>query len=820
MNPAPHDHPLLAGLNPAQRDAAMATDGPVLLLAGAGSGKTRALTHRIAYLIGGKEVPPAHILAVTFTNKAANEMKKRTLELMVGKERASALLEHVRGVSLNRTDMPVVGTFHAVCVQILRKYIHLMGFENRFAIYDDTDSQVLMKMIMQEHGISQDKLNPKAVLAHIAGAKNALLPPEEFAKQAHSYFSEQTAKLYAIYQKRLAQNQALDFEDILMKPVELFDREPQVLAELQERFRYISVDEYQDTNHAQYVFIRRLAEKYRNVCVVGDDWQSIYSWRGATMRNILDFGKDYPEAKIIKLEQNYRSTAVILDASHAVIEKNKSRTEKKLWTEQKGGEKIRAWMARDERDEGELIAREIQKILLSHETPDYRDFAILYRTNAQSRVLEESMMRYGIPYRVVGGVKFYARKEIKDLIAYLRLVVNPADTVSLLRIINTPPRKIGSRTLEQLTDLSRSRGNESLFSVMAAIEAMGSDHGLNEGKLLTLNRFVAFIRKMQKINDAYPASGVVKHLIAESGYKKFLLDGSPEGEARFENVRELISVAGKYDSLEPGISLATFLEEVSLISDLDQIEEEDNAVVMMTLHSAKGLEFRNVFIAGLEEGVFPHSRSLMEPNELEEERRLMYVGLTRAMERAYLLYAERRLLYGEVKHNSPSQFLRDLPEALVESNCADLDRFEDWNEAAGGISGDEGGGILGKFLKSKRGGFGAGGRGGGMGGAGEAGGMGGAWQRVPMENRDGFYADTDYSNLHGVDEPVTGGASEGGPSLAPLVDYTAGDRVRHRTFGEGVVAQVQGGVLTIAFQDPCVGVKKLAANVAPLEKLD
>jgi DNA helicase-2/ATP-dependent DNA helicase PcrA len=779
----PKNHPLLAGLNGAQQEAALVTNGPLLLLAGAGSGKTRTLTHRIAYLIGEKKVSPHNILAVTFTNKAAMEMKKRTLELMMGKQRASALLENMRGSTFHRTDIPVIGTFHSVCVQILRKYIHLMGYENRFAIYDDTDSKVLVKMIMKEYGISSEKMNPKAVLSHIGGAKNALLTPAQYERQAHSYFSEQVAKIYSIYQKRLAQNQALDFEDILMKVVELFEKEPHVLTELQERFQYISVDEYQDTNHAQYIIIKRLAEKNRNLCVVGDDWQSIYSWRGATMRNILDFEKDYPEAAIIKLEQNYRSTSVILDASHAVIEKNKSRTDKKLWTDQEGGEKIRVWITRDERAEGEKITREIQSLLLSHETPDYRDFAVLYRTNAQSRVIEESMMRAGIPYRVIGGVKFYARKEIKDLLAYLRLIVNPADSVSLMRIINTPPRKIGAKTLEQLQDLSRSRGHQSILSVISDIESMGSESGLNDGKKITLAKFASLITKMQKINTEFPASGVIKHLIAESSYKEFLLDGSPEGEARFENVQELVSVASKYDKLEPGISLATFLEEVALISDLDKIEEQDNAVVMMTLHSAKGLEFPNVFICGLEEGIFPHSRSLLEPNELEEERRLMYVGLTRAKERVYLLCAERRLLYGEMKQNSPSQFLDDIPEDLVESNRVDLSHLSD------GM--DNEGGILGKFLSKTEYGWSRG------------------MKRVPVESNEGFYADQDYSDFDGVDELP-----------ADLIEYAAGDRVRHRTFGEGVVAVVQGGVLTIAFKDPNVGVKKLAVSVAPLEKIE
>ncbi|MBT5016239.1 UvrD-helicase domain-containing protein, partial [Candidatus Peregrinibacteria bacterium] len=563
--------------------------------------------------------------------------------------------------------------------------------------------------------------------------------------------------------------------------------EPQILDELQERFKYISVDEYQDTNHAQYVFIKKLAEKYRNLCVVGDDWQSIYSWRGATMRNILDFEKDYKEAKVIKLEQNYRSTAVILDASDAIIRKNKSRTDKKLWTAQKGGEKIRIWEAMDERDEGSMITKEVQRLLLEHEKPDYRDFAVLYRTNAQSRVIEESMMRYGIPYRIVGGVKFYKRKEIKDVLSYMRLIENPADTVSLLRIINTPPRKIGSRTLEVLHDLSRARGDEPLYSIIRDLEAI-AENRFPETKVKTLKRFFDLILKLQKVNKEYPASGVIKHFLEESGYKEFLLDGSSEGETRFENVQELISVASKYDKLEPGISLSTFLEEVALISDLDKIDDRDNALTLMTLHSAKGLEFRNVFICGMEEGVFPHSRSMFDPNELEEERRLMYVGLTRAMERAYLLYAERRLLYGDMKQNAPSQFLRDLPDELLETNYDDDSIL---SEAA-----QEVGGILGKYMTRK--------------GDKRYGGM----KRVPVEKATGFYADQE-PIYDGVDELPDDGLSGPGDTI----EYSPGDRVHHHTFGEGVVASVQGGVITVAFKDAKHGVKKLAASVAPLKKI-
>ena len=772
--------PLLEGLNPDQQEAVLATEGPVLLIAGAGSGKTRTLTHRIAYLIAEKGVAPYNILAVTFTNKAAGEMKKRVLNLMYGQEKAEAILESTKGhgAGFYRTDLPVMGTFHSVCVQILRKYLHLLGIENQFAIYDETDCEILIKTIMKELGIPPEKTAPKAVLSHISGAKNVLLTPEQYRHQSHSYFSEKVAELYPIYQKRLAQNHALDFDDILMKTVELFQKQPAVLAELQERFRYICVDEYQDTNHAQYILIRELAAKYRNLCVVGDDWQSIYSWRGATMQNLLDFKKDYADVKTIKLEQNYRSTSVILDASHAIIKKNRQRTDKTLWTKRTAGEKIKIFEARDEKHEGELLVREMERVLRSHESPSYRDFAFLYRTNAQSRILEETLMRHGIPYHVVGGVKFYARKEIKDVLSYLRLIQNPADNVSLLRIINTPPRKIGSTTLEKLNELSHSRNDMPLFSVMKEIEALlGDESVLSDVKISTLKSFIGLFGKLQKINRQYSASGVIKHLIEESKYKEFLLDGTPEGEARFENVQELVSVASKYDALEPGISLATFLEEVALITDLDQMDDRANSVTLMTLHSAKGLEFPYVFLCGLEEGIFPHSRSLFEPQQLEEERRLMYVGLTRAMERVYLSYAENRLLYGTVKSNAPSQFLEDIPEELIEREGSTLKKVL-----------KQGDGILSLY------------RSGGL-------------KRVPRENEFGFYPDAEPGP---GDEPLSQDDEGFGLEESSL---DAGDRVQHKMFGEGLVVGLKGGIATIAFKNRAIGVKKLALSVAPLKKL-
>ncbi len=708
---------ILDGLNEMQTTAATAANGPLLIIAGAGSGKTRTLTHRIAYLIREKKINPWNILAVTFTNKAANAMKERILAL------------------LGEADLPTVGTFHSICVRILRKEIHLLNYENSFVIYDTNDQVVLMKQIMRAHFVDEKQVNPKAVLNYISQAKNQLIGPDEYQNYSGNYFTEKVAELYKDYQKELRKNNALDFDDIIMKTVELFQKSPDILDHYRERYRYISVDEYQDTNHAQYTLIKMLAEKYRNICVIGDPDQSIYSWRGANMQNILDFEKDYPDALVIKLEQNYRSTKTILDAAHSVIEKNRRRKEKRLWTDREGGDMLKVWTARDERDEANMVAREIHRQIQQHESPAYTDFAVLYRTNAQSRVLEESFMRFGIPYKVVGNVNFYQRKEIKDIIAYLRLVHNADDNVSLLRIINVPPRKIGAKTLETLQAYS-AHYDISMFRAMERVNEISDI----SSKATAIENFVKMIRRFQNLNQEFAAAGLIKHLIVESGYRDFLLaDKTPDGEARLQNIQELISVADKYEALEPGISLSTFLEEIALITDLDKLNDRDNAVTLMTLHAAKGLEFPVVFLIGLEEGIFPHSRSLFEPQELEEERRLMYVGLTRAQDALFLLNAERRMLYGEFKSNAPSQFLKDIPEELYLDEKIIVD-FEH--------------------------------------------------RPIPVE-------------IDTFDD----------------VEFSDGDRVLHKKFGEGIIMNVNGGILTIAFKDTRVGVKKLAKTIAPLQKL-
>lgn len=729
---------IIKGLNDKQKEAVLATDGPVLVVAGAGSGKTRALTHRIAYLIKEKGVSPWNIMAVTFTNKAAGEMRERVMRL----------LEKGTDTPKNSPELPTIGTFHSLCVRILRKHIHLLDYENQFTIYDASDQLVLMKHVFADLHMNEKELNPRAVLAQISNAKNRLMGPGEYASIADSYFAEKVARLYGPYQERLKKSNSLDFDDLLMKTIELFRTHPEVLDEYQEKFKYIHVDEYQDTNHAQYMLTNMLAAKYRNVCVIGDHDQAIYSWRGANIQNILDFEKDYPEAKVITMEQNYRSTQAILDAAQAVIVKNKKRKEKRLWTEQSGGDKVTLWVAENERHEAEMVIFAIKELLKSYEVPDYRDFVVLYRTNAQSRALEEVFLRYGMPYRIIGGIRFYERKEIKDLVAYLRVIANPSDEVSLLRIINVPHRSIGPKTIEYIQTFAHIK-DITLFNAMLRAEEVTE---IPESKRELVTKFAHMIRKMQKQNLETPASGMIKFVFDSSGYKKSLDDGSVEGEARIENMNELISVATKYDKLEAGLSLNIFLEEIALIADVDSMEEKDNSVTLMTLHSVKGLEFPYVFICGLEDGLLPHSRAMLSPEELEEERRLFYVGCTRAMEKLFLLHTKNRMLYGESHEVIPSQFILDIPEELMITNTVRKNALG--QRIQGGLS-----------MKS------------------------GDIGKTPI------------------------------PEEKPMQEYSDGDRVSHRTFGEGIVVSVTGGIITVAFKDPKVGIKKLAISIAPLEKI-
>lgn len=720
---------LLEGLNSPQKEAVLTTEGPLLIIAGAGSGKTKALTHRIAYLMEEKGITADRILAVTFTNKAANEMKARLASLLPYTPHSSITM----------------GTFHSICVRILRREVHQMGYENNFTIYDTSDTVALMKQIFKDRHIDEKQFNPKAVLGAISNAKNELTPPERYRALSSNNFHELVAEIYPLYQKELRKSQAMDFDDLLMKTVELFMQFPDILAKYQERFQYISVDEYQDTNNAQYKMISMLAQKYKNLCVIGDDWQSIYSWRGANMQNILNFEKDYPNVKVIKLEQNYRSTQTIVKAANAVIRQNEERTDKELWTEKTSEEKIHLFEARDERHEVEKCIQKIQE-KLRERGGGYKDFAFLYRTNAQSRVLEEGMMRHGIPYKIVGGVKFYERKEVKDMLAYARLTLNPQDNVSFMRVLNVPARKIGPKTVEYLQTEARIHG-VSLFDTLMRIE----EHPhITPAAKAALIAFRNLLQSLRQANQEFSSSGVLKHVVRLSKYDKFLLDGTLEGEERFRNVEELISVASKYDGLEAGISLATFLEEAALVSDIDTLDDTDNAVTLMTLHASKGLEFPVVFMVGMEEGIFPSSRTMLDPKALEEERRLMYVGMTRAMESLTLSFAKSRMLYGEFHYFPSSRFIEEIPMEFIEED--------------------------GQVKKAK-------------------------------SMIDSAFSDEPTYASFVEDETLTS------------IPLQPGDKIRHAAWGIGKVMDVQGDMLTVMFQNPLYGKKKLAANIAPIEKV-
>jgi DNA helicase-2/ATP-dependent DNA helicase PcrA len=636
---------ILEKLNPSQKEAVETTQGPVLIIAGAGSGKTRALTHRVAYLILEKNIRPENILAVTFTNKAAEEMKARVLALL--RETHSFL--------------PHIGTFHSICARILRKEIDKIGYLKNFSILDQSDQLALLKNICKELSLNPEQFRPQAAAEVISKAKNELIGAEDFARQTLGHYEETLARVYSFYQKKLQAQSALDFDDLIMLTVKIFQTFPLVLEKYQNLFQYIMIDEYQDTNHAQYLLAKILAQKHRQLCVVGDDWQGIYSWRGANIQNILDFEKDYPEAKVIKLEQNYRSTQNILDAAYGVISKNIRRKDKKIWTEKKGGPLISSYEADDEKDEADFIASTIKK-KVKQEGAGLNDFVVLYRTNAQSRVIEDSLLRFSLPYRIIGGVKFYQRKEIKDAIAYLRLIKNFNDEISLARIIDESTRGLGEITLEKWLNFSQSHK----LDPIAAGEKIDASSGLNPSKILEIKKFCDFIIFAQEKSREEKLSRLLEFIITQSGYEKSLLDGTAEGLARQENLRELLTVAQKYDSPVGEAGLDLFLEEIALSSETDNIGRDAEAIHLMTLHSAKGLEFRFVFIAGLEEGLFPHSRSFLSAEEVEEERRLMYVGITRAQEKVYLLFTRERNIFGSAQANPPSRFLDDIPEHLID----------------------------------------------------------------------------------------------------------------------------------------------------------
>lgn len=628
---------LLAGLNPEQQRAVTTTEGPLLIQAGAGSGKTKTLTHRIAYLIATNRATPFNVLAVTFTNKAAKEMRERI---------ASLLNEDAD----NRSFMPYMGTFHSICVRLLRIDGEHIGVPKNFVIFDESDRVSAVKQASRQLMIDEKSFPPKSIGNLISSAKNDLVDPVEYAQLADSPTQATAAKIFPLYQKALKDAGALDFDDLISKTVHLLQAKPEVRKKWQQQFKYVMIDEYQDTNTAQYKLVKLLVGDSKNIAVVGDDWQSIYSWRGADFQNILNFEKDYPNTTVIKLEQNYRSTKAILSAAHAVITKNELRSDKKLWTEESAGLPVQVLQVQNQNAEGDAVIRRIETMVKAGRRA-YRDYAVLYRTNAQSRAIEEMFVRYGVPYKIVGGVRFYDRKEIKDIIAYLRFIFQPDDAISFERIVNVPARGIGPKSLEAFRAWANQAG-----SIIKGLETVADCPALTPKARAGLSELADIVVTYRALMSDTAVSGVIDSLLRRLDYNAYLDDGTLQGESRQENVRELISVAKAYQD----VGLEGFLEEVSLISDLDAADTSTNSVTLMTLHAAKGLEFPAVFIVGLEESVLPHSRALYDQREMEEERRLMYVGMTRAREELYLLYATSRVLYGGVQYNAPSRFLSEI----------------------------------------------------------------------------------------------------------------------------------------------------------------
>jgi DNA helicase-2/ATP-dependent DNA helicase PcrA len=644
---------ILADLNPAQRAAVEAINGPVLILAGPGSGKTRVITHRVAYLIRVVGVNPRRILAVTFTNKAAREMESRLGQLVSGS---------VRDLTL--------GTFHAICARILRQEGRAIGIDPKYTIYDDDDQISLLKRSLQELDLDPKQYAPRAIQSAITAAKSQLITPEEYLRHGRSYFEEVVQRVYERYQKLLAASSALDFDDLLVQTVLLFRQHPDVLARYQSRYLHIQVDEFQDTNLVQYELIKQLAGKYRNICVVGDPDQSIYSWRAADLRNILNFEKDYPDAKVVLLEQNYRSTKMILETASHVISANKQRKPKELWTENEPGQPACVIETYTGEEEAQYVVNEVDRLVRSGEAR-FGDCAVMYRTNAQSRLLEEAFIRYGMPYKLVAGTRFYERREVKDIIAYLRLIQNPYDTVSLLRIINVPQRGIGQRSLDELTRWAQSQGVPEYRALQLLAEAgkNGAELPFSARTVKVLAGFAAMVADLIEKGRELNLLELFDKVVEGSGYKQYLV-GLVDGEDRWENILELRGVAQDYKDMGPGEGLAAFLEGVALVSDVDSLEEKVDSVTLITLHQAKGLEFPVVFIVGMEEGILPHFKSIDDPAQLEEERRLCYVGITRAKRRVYLVHAFRRQLMGTSNVNRPSRFLDDIPAHLIKSSSA------------------------------------------------------------------------------------------------------------------------------------------------------
>ena len=743
-------------LNPQQKEAAVHKDGPLLILAGAGSGKTSTMTHRIAYLIKEEGVAPYNILAVTFTNKAAKEMRDRVEDLI--------------GSGINMWIL----TFHSACLRILRKHAESIGYNKDFIVYDPTDQKVVIKNCLKEQNVDEKKFSPQYVLSIISDCKEKGVSPSKYAEiNGVDFKSKIIIDLYAAYEGVLKKNNAMDFDDLILRTVQLFEKNDDILAYYQDKFKYIMVDEYQDTNFMQYRFIKLMAEAHNNICVVGDDDQCIYQWRGADIKNILDFEKDFRNTKVIKLEQNYRSHANILDAAHSVIEKNKGRKSKKLWTDKEKGEKLKYYRADNEKEEARYIAAEIDR--LHSKELKYSDFAILYRTNAQSRTFEEALSSLEVPYRVLGGTRYYDRKEIKDIMAYMRLVQNTADDLSLARVINEPKRGIGDKTLEKLKTLASVR-NESMFDALTDDEIV---EGLPSKAVESIREMIATLQQYSQEKENLKVSDIYDGLLVRTGYLKNLeQQNTVEAEGRIENLLEFKSVIYDYEKENPQLSLAEFMEKVALMAEIDNHDAGENAVVLMTLHSAKGLEFPVVFMPGMEDGLFPGWRAYDKPDGIEEERRLCYVGMTRAMQRLYLTSAELRTLYGKTDYTRESQFLKELDKSLV-----DGDAIYEKKNSAGSYDG-------------------------------AASGRNPGWsQGGGNDGYSGSEIFRPFEQLKYIKQSQS--ASSGGKSSGP--DIQNGDKVSHSKFGEGLVIAVDGSTVTIAFDS--VGVKKLAKDIAPIKKI-
>lgn len=758
-------------LNPQQLEAVKYTEGPLIVFAGAGSGKTKVLTYRIAHLLK-LGVPPFQIMAVTFTNRAATEMRGRVQQL-VGDGQANDVW---------------VRTFHSMAVRILRREERYLSYDRNFLIYDSADQITVMKQCIAELRVDDRKFRPRGVLAEISSFKNELVTPQDYGGMARNVREETIAGLYALYQKKLLQQNAMDFDDLLVQTVELFRAEPLVLEHYQRRFQYIMVDEYQDTNHVQYVLVHQLAGDKRNLCVVGDDDQSIYGWRGADVRNILNFERDFPDVYVIKLEQNYRSTQCILAVANALISHNNGRKTKELWTSNDVGDPVSCYQALDEKDEARFVVAEISD-LVEREEALYRDSAVFYRTHAQSRVIEEEFIRSGIPYRIYGGVRFYERKEIKDILAYLRLVANPADEVSLRRVINEPRRGIGDTTIARAEEFASSAGK----SLVDVLEHAAEIPNLGQRAVNALKGFFQMVNGWRKLDDAVPVASLVVRILDETGYLSALeAEKTVEAETRIENLNEFMGVVQQYDSQGIDGSLVDFLEELALVTDIDNYEPGEDAVVLMTIHGAKGMEFPVVFLTGLEEGLFPHVHSLDEENEVEEERRLCYVAITRAKQKLYFSWAIRRFIYGNSEYKQPSRFLQEIPPEYL---CPVVpDRF---SAGQGNMRHGDGGSGVPSAAATRL----------GSGVSSAAATVGGQ---------------VGHNKGQAIKESAAGEKEAAAVTAASSpTSFRVGETVEHKKFGKGVVMETKTGSdgdleLYVSFET--AGFRHLLAKYAPLKK--